>query len=113
MATTRSLSRSSGKLQGRSRLARGVNKHALRALYLSALAAIRCSALDAAYYHKQHARHEGHPKTHVVAILALARQRFKVLYKLLISDAVYDKEILIASHLARERKAADRYHRAA
>ncbi len=107
------LSRSSGKLQGRARLARGVNKHALRALYLSALAAIRCSALDAAYYHKQHARHEGHPKTHVVAILALARQRFKVLYKLLTSDAVYDKEILIASHLNRERLAVDRSHRAA
>jgi transposase len=107
------LSRSSGKLQGRARLARGVNKHALRALYLSALAAIRCSALDAAYYHKQHARHEGHPKAHVVAILALARQRFKVLYKLMTTDAVYDKEILIASHLDRERKAADRYQRAA
>lgn len=107
------LSRSSGKLQGRARLARGVNKHALRALYLSALAAIRCSALDAAYYRKQRARHEGHPKAHVVAILALARQRFKVLYKLLTTDAVYDKEILIASHLDRERKAADRYHRAA
>jgi len=100
------LSRSSGKITGRPRLARGVNKHALRANYLSALAAVQSSALDAAYYRKQHARHEGHPKAHVVAILALARQRFKVIYKLMTSDAVYDKEILIASHLGRERTVA-------
>ena len=99
------LSRSSGKVTGRPRLARGVNKHALRANYLSALAALQNSALDAAYYRKQHARHEGHPKAHVVAILALARQRFKVIYKLMTTDAVYDKEILIASHLDREREA--------
>lgn len=100
------LSRTSGKVTGRPRLARGVNKHALRANYLSALAALQNSALDAAYYRKQHARHEGHPKAHVVAILALARQRFKVIYKLMTTDAVYDKEILIASHLDRERQAA-------
>lgn len=100
------LSRASGKVQERARLARGVNKHALRANYLSALAAIQSSALDAAYYRKQHAQHEGHPKAHVVAILALARQRFKVIYKLMTTNAVYDKEILIASHLERERQVA-------
>jgi transposase len=98
------LSRSSGKLEGRPRLARGVNKHALRANYLSALAALQNSALDAAYYRKQYQRHEGHPKPHVVALLALARQRFKVVYKLMTTDAAYDKEILIASHLDRERQ---------
>jgi transposase len=107
------LARSSGKVEGRPRLARGVNKHALRANYLSALAALQASALDAAYYHKQHARHEGHPKAHVVAILALARQRFKVVYKLMTTDAAYDKEILIASHLERERQAATNGVRAA
>ncbi|MDA8117738.1 MAG: hypothetical protein M0000_10265 [Actinomycetota bacterium] len=85
-------------------MARGVNKHALRANYLSALAALQNSALDAAYYRKQYQRHEGHPKPHVVALLALARQRFKVLYKLMTTDAAYDKEILIASHLDRERQ---------
>jgi transposase len=107
------LSRSSGKLEGRPRLARGVNKHALRANYLSALAAVRDSALDAAYYRKQHARHQGHPKPHVVAILALARQRFKVVYKLMTTEAVYDKEILIASHLEREEARAESADRVA
>ena len=38
----------------------------------------------------------------LVAILALARQRFKVIYKIMTTDAVYDKEILIAAHLERE-----------
>ena len=107
------LSRSSGKTSGRARVARGVNKHALRANYTSALAAIRVSALDAAYYRKQLARHLGHAKPHVVALLALGRQRFKIKYKLMTTDAVYDKEMLIASHLDRESKAADKPARAA
>ena len=95
------LSRSSGKSDGRARLARGVNKRALDANYQSAVAAIRYSALDAAYYRKQYQQHQGHPKPHVAAFLALARQRFKVKYKLMTTDAVYDKEVLIASHLHR------------
>jgi transposase len=107
------LSRRSGKVTGRSRVARGVNKHALRANYLSALAALRDSALDAAYYRKQHDRHQGHPKPHVVAILALARQRFKVVYKLMTTEVAYDKEILIAAHLQREQARAADGHRAA
>jgi transposase len=42
-----SLSRSSGRVEGRALLSRGVNNHALRANYLSALAAVRDGALDA------------------------------------------------------------------
>jgi hypothetical protein len=84
-----------------SRLARGVNKHALDANYLSALAALQASALDAAYYRKQRELHQGHPKAHVTALLSLARQRFKVKYRLMTTDAIYDKEVLIASHLHR------------
>ncbi len=98
------LSRNSGKTQGRSRLARGVNKHALRANYLSAVAAIKSSALDSAYFQKQRERHAGHPKPGVTAMLSLARQRFKVMYKIMTTETVYDKEILIASHLEREGK---------
>jgi len=59
--------------------------------YLSAIAAISCSAIDAAYHRKQKELHQGHPKPHVKATLALARQRFKVKYKLMTSDAEYDK----------------------
>lgn len=99
------LSRSSGRSEGRSRLARGVNKHALDANYLSALSALKCSALDAAYYRKQRELHQGHAKPHVAALLSLARQRFKVKYKLMTTDAVYDKEVLIGSHLRRLEQA--------
>ena len=98
------LSRNSGKTRGRSRLARGVNKHALRANYLSAVSSLKCSALDKAHFDKQKKAHQGHPKPGVTATLSLARQRFKVKYKIMTTDAVYDKEILIASHLEREKK---------
>ncbi|MCD4749639.1 MAG: transposase [Thermoanaerobaculales bacterium] len=96
------LSRRSGKSEGRSKLARGINKHAVRALYLSAVSAKQCSALDDAYYQKQLKRHKGHPKPHVKSFLSLARQRFKVMYKIMTTDARYDKETLIRSHLKRQ-----------
>lgn len=96
------LSRRSGKGGKPSKLARGINKHAVRALYLSGVSAKSRSALDNAYYEKQLKRHKGHPKAHVKAFLSLARQRFKVMYKLMTSDADYDKETLIASHLKRQ-----------
>ena len=98
------LSRRSGKGGKPSKLARGVNKHALRTNYLSAIAAVSASAIDAAYHHQQKERHQGHPKPHVKATLSLARQRFKIKYKLMTTDAVYDKEILISSHLERRRR---------
>jgi transposase len=104
------LSRRSGKKGGPSRLARGINKHVVRALYLSAVSAKNQSALDRAYYDKQLARHQGHPKPHVKSFLSLARQRFKVMHKLLTTSTRYDKERLISSHLERQRleKAAKR-----
>jgi hypothetical protein len=34
----------------------------------------------------------------------LARNSFKIKYKLMTTDAVYDKETLIASHLKRQRQ---------
>ncbi len=46
------LSRRSGNTNKRSRLARGVNKHAIRVLYLSAVSASNRSALDSAYFQK-------------------------------------------------------------
>ena len=98
------LSRLSGKGGSPSKLARGVNKHAVRTNYLSAVAATSASAIDAAYHRKQKERHQGHPKPHVKATLSLARQRFKVKYKLMTTDAVYDKETLIKSHLDRQRR---------
>ena len=88
-------------MKGKSILARGVNKHALFACYMSAVASRRRSTLDREYYRKQYRLHQGHPVPHVVANIALSRQRMKVMYKLMRTDARYDKEILIASHLKR------------
>jgi transposase len=104
------LSRKSGKGGKRPRLARKVNKRLTHALYLSAVSARKGSVLDATYYTKQVENHVGHPVPHIVANIALARQRFKVMYKLLTSDAVYDKEILIASHLDRRGRASAVHH---
>lgn len=104
------LSRKSGKGGKRPRLARKINKRLTHALYLSAVSARKGSALDATYYAKQVENHAGHPVPHIVANIALARQRFKVMYKLLTSNAVYDKEILIASHLDRQRRERGTHH---
>ncbi len=98
------LSRRTGKERSNkpSKLARGINKHAIHALYLSATSARNVSAIDAEYYRKQRERHQGHPKPHAAASISLARQRFKLMYKLLTTDEVYDKETLIKSHLERK-----------
>jgi transposase len=95
------LARKSGKSLNRSRLARGSNKHVLNACFMSSVKSIQYSSLDRAYYEKKRADYQGHPKPHTAAVLALARQRHKVLYKLMTTDATYDKEKLISSHLAR------------
>lgn len=98
------LSRVSGKKDGPSKLARGVNRWAASSNYQSAIAATKVSALDKAYLDKQKDRHRGHPVAHIKAAISLARQRFKVKYKLMTTDAHYDKEKLIKSHLERAKK---------
>jgi len=86
-----------------------VNKRVLHALYTSSVVAIKNSAVDRAYYRKKLHDYSGHPKPHVAAFIALSRQRHKLVYKLMTTDVRYDKEVLIAAHLARleqERTAA-------
>ena len=95
------LSRKSGKSLDKDRLAQGVNKRVLHALYTSSVVAIKHSAVDRAYYQKKLRDYTGHPKPHVAAFIALSRQRHKLIYKLMTTDARYDKEILVASHLER------------
>jgi len=99
------LSRKTGKTPDNPRLARGNNKHVLNALYQSGVSAIKCSAVDKAYYQKKLRDYSGHPKPHVAAFLALARQRHKVIFKLMTTEARYDKETLIARHLERMEEA--------
>lgn len=95
------LSRKSGKSLNNDKLTQGTNKRVLHALYTGAVVAIKNSAVDRAYYHKKLRDYAGHPKPHVAALIALSRQRHKLIYKLITTTARYDKEVLIASHLAR------------
>ena len=99
------LGRKSGKSLDTAHLAQGVNKRILHALYTSSVVAIKHSAIDRAYYTKKVQGYAGHPKPHVAAFIALSRQRHKVIFKLMTTDARYDKEALIASHLARLEEA--------
>ena len=99
------LGRKSGKSLDTAHLAQGVNKRILHALYTSSVVAIKHSAIDRAYYTKKLQDYAGHPKPHVAAFIALSRQRHKVIFKLMTTDARYDKEALIASHLARLEEA--------
>ena len=99
------LSRKSGKSLDKDRLTQGVNKRVLHALYTSSVVAIKNSAVDRAYYQKKLRDYSGHPKPHVAAFIALSRQRHKVVYKLMTTNARYDKEHLITSHLERLEKA--------
>jgi len=99
------LGRKSGKSLSTAHLTQGVNKRILHALYTSSVVAIKNSAVDRAYYTKKMRDYAGHPKPHVAAFIALSRQRHKVIFKLMTTDARYDKETLIARHLARLEEA--------
>ena len=99
------IGRKTGKSQDTSHLARGVNKRVLTALYTSSISAIKNSAVDRAYYNKKLCDYAGHPKPHVAAFIALSRQRHKVVYKLMTTNARYDSEVLISTHLDRIDKA--------
>jgi transposase len=100
------LARKSGTSLDRARLCRGSNKHVLNAFFLSSVQAIQWSALDRAFYDKKRADYSHHPRPHTAATIALARQRHKVIYKIMTTDARYDKETLIAAHLNRQKSAA-------
>ena len=95
------LSRKSGKSLDSDKLTQGVNHRVLHALYTSSVVAIKHSAIDRAYYEKKLRGYKGHPKPHVAAFIALSRQRHKLVYKLMTTETSYDKEVLIAAHLAR------------
>jgi len=95
------LGRKTGKSLDTAHLTQGANKRILHALYTSSVVAIKHSSIDRAYYTKKLSDYSGHPKPHVAAFIALSRQRHKLIYKLMTTSARYDKEVLIAAHLAR------------
>ena len=82
-------------------LTQGVNQRVLHALYTSSVVAVKHSSVDRAYFQKKRRDYAGHPKPHVAAFIALSRQRHKLIFKLMTTNAHYDKEVLISTHLAR------------
>ncbi len=69
------------------------------------MASLNASAIDRAYYEKKKEGYKGHPKAHTASVIALARQRMKVIYQIVVCGKRYEKEKLIARHLERERQA--------
>jgi transposase len=77
--------RDSGRISGNLKRPRRYNRRLLRACYLSALASIRSDAASRIYYDRKRA--EG--KTHIQAVIALARRRLNVLWAMLRDHALY------------------------
>lgn len=96
-------SRDSGKSK-KSRLRRFVNKRLASTYFTSAVASLRVSPIDRAYYDKKKLDFRGHKAAHTKAVIALARQRHKVIYKVLCGHD-YDEVQLARSTLDRQRRA--------
>lgn len=77
--------RDSGRISGNLKRPRRYNRRLLRACYLAALTSIRSDPASRAYYSRK--RTEG--KTHIQAVLALARRRLNVLWAMLRDHTVY------------------------
>jgi transposase len=71
--------RDSGRINGNLKRPRRYNRRLLRACYLAALTSIRSDSASRTYYKRK--RTEG--KTHIQAVLALARRRLNVLWAML------------------------------
>jgi transposase len=99
------LSRQSGN-SSRSRLCRGVNRFLASAHYMSAVNASLRSPIDRSYHDKKRKDFKGHPAEFKKATIALARQRHKVIYRILAIGEVYDSSRLAASTVERGRKSA-------
>lgn len=99
------LSRQSGN-SSRSRLCRGVNRFLASAHYMSAVNACSRSPIDKSYHDKKRKDFKGHPAEFKKATIALARQRHKVIYRILAMGEVYDSSRLAASTVNRARKTA-------
>ena len=100
------LSRQSGN-SSRSRLCRGVNRFLASANYMSAVNASTRSPIDRSYHEKKRKDFKGHPAEFKKATIALARQRHKVIYRILVMGEVYDASRLAASTVSRARKTAE------
>lgn len=75
--------RQSGASKGINRLARQTNKHLLWAMYLAALVSVRCYGPSRRYYDRKLEHTPGAYADKIRAAIALARQRCKIIYKIL------------------------------
>jgi transposase len=77
--------RDSGRVSGNLRRPRRYHRGLLRAMYLSAMAALRCCPASRQYYDRKRSEGKGHKQ----ALLALARRRVNVLWAMIRDGALY------------------------
>lgn len=78
--------RDSGRVRGNLHRPRRYHRGLLRACYLAAMASLRCCPVSQRYYQRK--RNEG--KTHIQAVLALARRRLNVLWAMIRDNTSYE-----------------------
>jgi transposase len=103
------LGRQTGKGAERAHLVQGINKRVLTAFYETSVNAVKSDPISKRYFLKKLQDYAGHPKPAVAAYIALCRQRHKMIYKIMTTDARYDRDLLLARHFERldaEKEAA-------
>ncbi|GGV51408.1 IS110 family transposase [Streptomyces spectabilis] len=78
--------RDSGRVRGNLHRPRRYHRGLLRACYLAAMASLRCCPVSQHYYQRK--RREG--KSHIQAVLALARRRLNVLWAMIRDNTSYE-----------------------
>ncbi|MGW6793669.1 IS110 family transposase [Streptomyces chartreusis] len=78
--------RDSGRVRGNLHRPRRYHRGLLRACYLAAMASLRCCPVSQLYYQRK--RNEG--KSHIQAVLALARRRLNVLWAMIRDNTSYE-----------------------
>ncbi|MFM9700532.1 transposase [Streptomyces europaeiscabiei] len=78
--------RDSGRVRGNLHRPRRYHRGLLRAYYLAAMASLRCCPVSQHYYQRK--RNEG--KSHIQAVLALARRRLNVLWAMIRDNTSYE-----------------------
>lgn len=90
-------------LSDKTKIRRGANGIISKTLFNSAVASLEVSAMDRNYYDKKRRDFQGHDAAHKKATIALARQRFKTMYRIMIEGVDYDLNKLVKSTMERSR----------
>ncbi|AUI53864.1 IS110 family transposase (plasmid) [Arthrobacter crystallopoietes] len=86
----------SGRIRGNHHRPRRYDRRLLRACYMAAMSSLRSSTASRTYYDRK--RTEG--KTHVQALLSLARRRLNVLWAMLRDGTTYGPRPAVPAHMA-------------